>query len=131
MVGEPAIDERPDEVQRHRGALVAAKDEIGLGNPLGIGKARAIDQVAAKTRQRLAITRFGIGRTRLRVLTRKASDASHSLLVSVDEHVKHLEFKVFAGPAQDPKGRVAALRLPQGTKLTRKEIDAYTKFVGI
>jgi len=38
---------------------------------------------------------------------------------------------VFAGPANDPDGRVAALRLPKGCELTRKEIDDYTKFVGI
>jgi aspartyl-tRNA synthetase len=42
-----------------------------------------------------------------------------------------VEFKVFAGPAKDPKGRVAALRVPQGGSLSRKEIDEYTKFVGI
>ena len=41
------------------------------------------------------------------------------------------EFKVFAGPAANPNGRVAALRVPQGgTKLSRKEIDDYTTFVG-
>ena len=38
---------------------------------------------------------------------------------------------VFSGPANDPKGRVAALRLPKGTELTRKEIDEYTKYVSI
>jgi aspartyl-tRNA synthetase len=42
-----------------------------------------------------------------------------------------VEFKVFSGPANDPAGRVAALRLPKGGELTRKEIDDYTKFVGI
>jgi aspartyl-tRNA synthetase len=41
-----------------------------------------------------------------------------------------VEFKVFAGPAQDPEGRVAALRLPGGSALSRKEIDDYTAFVG-
>ena len=39
------------------------------------------------------------------------------------------DFKVFAGPAADPRGRVAALRVPQGGKLTRKEIDDYTAYV--
>jgi aspartyl-tRNA synthetase len=42
-----------------------------------------------------------------------------------------VEFKVFAGPALDPKGRVAALRLPGGGELSRKEIDDYTSFVAI
>src|SRR5690625_7942468 len=41
-----------------------------------------------------------------------------------------VEFKVFAGPAQDPKGRVTALRVPEGGKLTRRQIDEYTEFVG-
>ena len=41
-----------------------------------------------------------------------------------------VEFKVFAGPAADPEGRVAALRLPAGASLSRKDIDGYTEFVG-
>jgi aspartyl-tRNA synthetase len=45
--------------------------------------------------------------------------------------MKDVEFKVFSGPANDPKGRVVALRLPNGSKLSRKEIDELTKFVGI
>ena len=52
-------------------------------------------------------------------------------LVEVSDLLKEVEFKVFSGPANDPKGRVAALKLPQGCKLTRKEIDDYTKYVGI
>jgi aspartyl-tRNA synthetase len=52
-------------------------------------------------------------------------------LVSVTDLMKNVEFKVFAGPAHDPKGRIAALRVPQGgEKLSRKEIDDYTTFVG-
>ena len=51
-------------------------------------------------------------------------------LVDVADLVKDCEFKVFAGPAADPDGRVAALRVPQGgEKLSRKEIDDYTAFV--
>jgi aspartyl-tRNA synthetase len=52
-------------------------------------------------------------------------------LVDVGDLMEGVEFKVFAGPAKDPKGRVAALRLPRGCELSRKEIDDYTKFVGI
>ncbi len=52
-------------------------------------------------------------------------------LVDVGDLMQTVEFKVFAGPASDPKGRVAALRVPRGGELTRKEIDDYTKFVGI
>ncbi|MBQ0757185.1 MAG: aspartate--tRNA ligase [Amphritea sp.] len=52
-------------------------------------------------------------------------------LVDVADLMAEIEFKVFAGPAKDPGGRVAALRIPGGAKLTRKIIDEYTKFVGI
>jgi aspartyl-tRNA synthetase len=51
-------------------------------------------------------------------------------LVDVADLVKDCEFKVFAGPAANPDGRVAALRVPEGgTKMTRKEIDDCTTFV--
>ena len=44
-------------------------------------------------------------------------------LVDVAVHVRHVEFKVFSGPANDPGGRVAALRVPGGAVFTRKQID--------
>ncbi len=52
-------------------------------------------------------------------------------LVGVDDLVKNTEFKVFAEPANDSEGRVVALHLPNGCKLTRKELDGYGEFVGI
>lgn len=48
-------------------------------------------------------------------------------LIDVASAVKHVEFQVFAGPANDPEGRVAALRVPGGATLTRKEIDQLTE----
>ncbi|MEM9689432.1 MAG: aspartate--tRNA ligase [Pseudomonadota bacterium] len=51
-------------------------------------------------------------------------------LIEVADLMGDVEFKVFAGPAADPEGRVAALRVPGGVELTRKEIDDYTAFVG-
>jgi aspartyl-tRNA synthetase len=51
-------------------------------------------------------------------------------LVDVAELVKDCDFKVFAGPAKDPKGRVVALRVPGGGSLPRSQIDEYTTFVG-
>jgi aspartyl-tRNA synthetase len=51
-------------------------------------------------------------------------------LVEVSQLMQAIEFKVFAGPAHDPRGRVAALRVPGGGRLTRKEIDNYTDLVG-
>ncbi len=69
-----------------------------------------------------AVRRFGNDRPDLRIPLE---------LVDIGDLLAGVEFKVFAGPANDPEGRVAALRLPAGGELTRKEIDDYTKFVGI
>jgi aspartyl-tRNA synthetase len=69
-----------------------------------------------------AMERFGSDKPDLRVPLE---------LISVTDVMQSVEFKVFAEPAKDPKGRIAALRVPGGgEKLSRKEIDDYTKFVG-
>ncbi|VTT25815.1 aspartyl-tRNA synthetase [Klebsiella pneumoniae] len=52
-------------------------------------------------------------------------------LVDVADLLKDVEFKVFSGPANDAKGRVAALRVPGGAQLSRKQIDDYGKFIEI
>ncbi|HAS8222429.1 aspartate--tRNA ligase [Vibrio vulnificus] len=52
-------------------------------------------------------------------------------LVDVADLVKDVDFKVFSGPANDEKGRVAVIRVPGGAELTRKQIDEYTGFVNI
>lgn len=52
-------------------------------------------------------------------------------LVDVADLLKNVEFQVFSGPANDAKGRVAALRVPGGATLSRKQIDEYGKFVEI
>src|SRR6188474_293155 len=51
-------------------------------------------------------------------------------LTDVDDLVANCDFKVFAGPAKDPKGRVAALRVPGGNAMPRSQIDDYTAYVG-
>lgn len=68
-----------------------------------------------------AMDRFGSDKPDLRIPLE---------LVEVSDLMQNVEFKVFAAPAKDTNSRVAALRLPQGAELTRKEIDDYTKFVG-
>jgi hypothetical protein len=68
-----------------------------------------------------AVTRFGTDRPDLRIPLE---------MVEVSDLMKDVEFKVFAGPAQDEEGRVAALKLPGGGSLTRKAIDDYTDYVG-
>ena len=52
-------------------------------------------------------------------------------LVEIKDLLKDIEFKVFAGPANDPSCRVAALKVAGGAEISRKQIDDYTKFVGI
>jgi len=67
-----------------------------------------------------AMRRFGSDKPDLRVPLE---------LVDVADLVADCEFKVFAGPASDPQGRVAALCVPRGGELTRKQIDEYTAYV--
>ena len=50
-------------------------------------------------------------------------------LIDVKDLLKDIEFKVFSGPANDPLGRVSALKVPKGGDLSRKQIDDYTKYV--
>ena len=50
-------------------------------------------------------------------------------LVDVADLVRDCDFKVFAGPAKNPQGRVAALRVPGGGSMPRSQIDEYTAFV--
>jgi len=69
-----------------------------------------------------AMLRFGSDKPDLRIPLE---------LVDIAEEMKAVDFKVFSGPANDPKGRVAALRIPNGASLSRKDIDIYTKYVSI
>lgn len=69
-----------------------------------------------------AMQRYGSDRPDLRIPLE---------LVDIKDLMQAVDFKVFSGPANDPKGRVAALRVPGGAKISRREIDAYTDFVGI
>ena len=69
-----------------------------------------------------AMRRFGSDKPDLRIPLE---------LVDVADQLKEVDFKVFSGPANDPKCRVAALRIPAGASMPRSRIDDYTKFVGI
>jgi aspartyl-tRNA synthetase len=52
-------------------------------------------------------------------------------MVDVADLMAGVDFKVFAGPASDPEGRIAALRVPNGGSMPRSQIDEYTKYVSI
>ncbi|NOQ35214.1 MAG: aspartate--tRNA ligase [Methylococcaceae bacterium] len=69
-----------------------------------------------------SMRRFGCDRPDLRIPLE---------LVDIADEMKDVDFKVFSAPANDPKGRVAAMRLPNGSTLSRKDIDGLTKFVSI
>ena len=68
-----------------------------------------------------AMRRFGSDKPDLRIPLE---------LVDIADQLTAVDFKVFSGPANDPKGRVAALRVPGAGSMPRKQIDDYTKFVG-
>jgi aspartyl-tRNA synthetase len=68
-----------------------------------------------------SMLRFGTDRPDLRIPLE---------LVDLGDVMQAVEFKVFSGPANDPDGRIAALRVPGGSNLSRKVIDDYTKYVG-
>ena len=67
-----------------------------------------------------AMNRFGSDKPDLRI------DLE---LIEVADLMASVDFKVFAGPAADPEGRVAALCVPGGAEMSRKIIDDYTKYV--
>ncbi|ESS71295.1 aspartate--tRNA ligase AspS [Methyloglobulus morosus KoM1] len=70
-----------------------------------------------------AVSKYGIDRPDLRIPLE---------LVDIAEDMKSVDFKVFSAPANDPKGRVVALRVPNGgEKLSRKDIEDLTKYVSI
>ena len=91
QVGETAVAQRADEIQRERGAFVAAQQQrrirlARLGGELG-----TIDEIAAERRQRDAVARLGVGRSGFGVLAGHAADANDRLLESVQQHETHLQ----------------------------------------
>jgi aspartyl-tRNA synthetase len=68
-----------------------------------------------------SMQRFGTDRPDLRLSLE---------LIDLGDVMQDVEFKVFAGPANDPDGRIAALRVPGGCEMSRKVIDEYTNYVG-
>ncbi len=68
-----------------------------------------------------AMDRFGSDKPDLRI---------DMELVDIGDLMDNVEFKVFSGPAKDPKGRLVVLRVPKGAEMSRKEIDGYTEYVG-
>ncbi|HCB13733.1 MAG TPA: aspartate--tRNA ligase, partial [Gammaproteobacteria bacterium] len=106
FMDEPAITELMEEMIRQ---LFKDVMDVDLPNPF------------PRMPYETAMQRYGSDKPDLRIPLE---------LTELSDLMAGVEFKVFAGPANDPKGRVAALRVPEGSKLTRREIDLYTEFVG-
>ncbi|WP_027158296.1 aspartate--tRNA ligase [Methylobacter luteus] len=81
-----------------------------------------LDATFSRMTYQEAMSRFGVDRPDLRIPLE---------LVDIADEMKAVDFKVFSGPANDPNGRVVAMRLPNGGDLSRKDIEDLTKFVGI
>ncbi len=69
-----------------------------------------------------AMSRYGSDKPDMRVILE---------ITELSDVMKDVDFKVFSGPANSDNGRVAAIRVPKGAEISRKEIDAYTDFVKI
>lgn len=69
-----------------------------------------------------AMSRYGSDKPDMRVTLE---------ITELSDVMKDVDFKVFSGPANSDNGRVAAIRVPNGAEISRKEIDAYTEFVKI
>ena len=106
FVDEAAVTESMEELVRHIFKVVL---DVDLPQPF------------PRMSYAEAVRRFGSDKPDLRI------DLE---LVEVADLMDEVEFKVFSGPASDPESRVAALRLPGGAALSRKEIDDYTAYVG-
>jgi hypothetical protein len=90
-VGEAAVDERSDEVEREGGPLVAAQQQHRIRHSIGLGELDAVDDVAAVAGQADAIPGFDVRRTRLGVLAGEPTHPNDPPLRPVDEHERHLE----------------------------------------
>ncbi|MEY3808159.1 MAG: hypothetical protein RI893_1135 [Pseudomonadota bacterium] len=81
-----------------------------------------LDDVFPRMTYHESVSRFGVDRPDLRIPLE---------LVDIADDMKDVDFKVFSAPANDPKGRVVAMRVPNAGELSRKDIDALTKYVSI
>ena len=75
QVGETALDQGADEVERQRGPLVAAEQELGVGSARGGGELGPVDDISPIRGEADAVTGFLAGGARLGILSGEAPDA--------------------------------------------------------
>ena len=105
FIDEAAVTNMMEDLMRH---VFKATLDVDLPNPF------------PRMPYSEAMQRFGSDKPDLRI------DLE---LIEVSDLMASVDFKVFAGPAADPEGRVAALCVPGGAEMSRKIIDDYTKYV--
>jgi len=105
FIDEAAVTNTMEDLMRH---VFKATLDVDLPNPF------------PRMPYSEAMQRFGSDKPDLRI------DLE---LIEVADLMASVDFKVFAGPAADPEGRVAALCVPGGAEMSRKIIDDYTKYV--
>src|SRR3984885_397184 len=91
QIGEASVDERAHEVERERGAFVAAQQQFWVGLALRRAKARAVDVVAPIARERHAAAGLGVRRTWLGILSGESADADDGLLQPLQQNQAHLQ----------------------------------------
>ena len=106
QVGEAAVDERADEVERERRAFVAAHQAARIGRARCGVEGRAVHEIAAVGRKREAVARLRVARAGLRVLAGEAADAGHAALAALHQHQAHLQQDL---EARGDRARLAAV----------------------
>ena len=127
QVGESAVDQRSDEVQRQCRALVAAQYEVRVRHPVVRRERAAVDEVAAETGQRLPVACLRVGRPRFGVLPGHASNADYRLFQPVQDYEAHLQqdlelrYDVLGRAFVESLGTVATLQDERFTALRPRE----------
>jgi hypothetical protein len=98
QIGEAALGERTDEVQRGSGDVVRLEQTLRIVAAGLLGELVAVDDVSAERRQGDSVTGLHVGRTRFRELTGHAADLHHGHRSAVGEHGRHLQNRLHTGP---------------------------------
>jgi hypothetical protein len=113
-VGEPALRERANEIERRRGVVVGLHHPLGVGDTGGRGRGVVVDHVAAEARDLLLTRLLPRRRARLRELPGDAADLDDRQRRAVGHHGRHLEEDLQLLPDVDGRDIVERLRAIAG-----------------